>query len=134
MKSTSISGAPAGPVAPKSGLLAFIIREFGEAVPPTLFFAIGFSLIALTTQLLLADYLVHFANFMLVTFSALIAGKAVLLANKLPFFRRFDTAPIVQPVLSKTLIYCTVVFFIRLLERVAKYWPGGGRVAGFRNT
>ena len=130
MKSTSTIGAPAAPVPPKSRLLAFIIEQLREVLPPTLFFTIGFNLIAWTTQLILADYLIDFANFMLVTMSALIVGKAVLVANRLPFFRRFDTAPIVQPVLFKTLIYCTVVFLIRFLERVGKYWFSGGTFGG----
>src|SRR3981081_2967330 len=95
-------------VARKSRLIAFVLKQLREVLPPTLFFAISFNLIALTTQLILADYLVHFANFVLVTMSALIVGKAVLVANALPFFRRFDTAPIVQPVLFKTVIYCAV--------------------------
>ena len=75
----------------KSRLLSFILKELREVLPPTIFFGVGFNLIVLTTQLILADYLIHFANFMLV--SALIVGKAVLVANALPFFRRFDTAP-----------------------------------------
>jgi hypothetical protein len=99
-------------------------------VPPTLFFAVGFNVIVLTTQLILADYLIHFADFMLVTFSALIVGKAVLLANHLPFFRRFDTAPIVQPILFKTIIYCLVVLVVRIIEKLVKYWLTGGTVEG----
>jgi hypothetical protein len=130
MKSSSIKLDTAGPVAPKSRLLAFVTKQLREVVPPTLFFAIGFNLIVLTTQLLLADYLIHFANFMLVTLSALIVGKAVLVANALPFFRRFDPAPIVQPVLFKTLIYCAVVFLVRFLERLGKYWLAGGTFSG----
>jgi len=102
MKSASIKLDTAGPVAPKSRLLAFVTKQLREVVPPTLFFAIGFNLIVLTTQLVLADYLIHFANFMLVTLSALVVGKAVVVANALPFFRRFDTAPLIQPVLFKT--------------------------------
>ena len=117
-------------VPPKSRLLAFIIKQLREVLPPTLFFAIGFNLIVLTTQLILADYLVHFANFMLVTMSALIVGKAVLVANALPFFRRFDTAPVVQPVLFKTVIYCAVVLLVRFLERLGKYWFAGGSLSG----
>jgi hypothetical protein len=131
MKSASINGAPPASVTPKSRLLAFIAKQLREVIPPTLFFAIGFNLIALTTQLILADYLIHFANFMLVTLSALIVGKAVLVANALPFFRRFDTAPIVQPVLFKTLIYCAIVFLVRFLERLVKYWLAGGTLTGF---
>jgi hypothetical protein len=67
---------------------------------------------------------------MLVTFSALVIGKAVLVANHLPFFRRFDTAPIVQPILFKTIIYCLVVLVVRFIERLVKYWLAGGTVEG----
>ena len=105
MKRTSKKGPSFASVAPKSRLAAFVIKQLREVLPPTLFFVIGFNLIVLTTQLVLADYLIHFANFMHVTISALVVGKAVLVANALPFLRRFDTAPIVQPVLFKTFVY-----------------------------
>src|SRR6266446_4401683 len=130
MKSTSTIGAPVATVPPKSRLLAFVVKQLREVLPPTLFFAVGFNLIVLTTQLILADYLVHFANFMLVTMSALIVGKAVLVANALPFFRRFDTAPIVQPILFKTIIYCVVVLLVRILEQVVKFFLAGGAFSG----
>src|SRR5215831_19153919 len=130
MKSGSTKSDTAGAFASKSRVLAFAIKQLREVVPPTLFFAIGFNVIVLANQLILADYLIHFADFMLVTISALIVGKAVLVANHLPFFRRFDTGPIVQPVLFKTLIYCAVVFLVRFLERVVKYWLGGGTFSG----
>ena len=130
MKSGSTKSDTAGAFSSKSRLLAFAIKQLREVVPPTLFFAIGFNIIVLTNHLILADYLIHFANFTLVTISALVVGKAVLVANHLPFFRRFDTAPIVQPVLFKTLIYCAVVFLVRFLERLVKYWLGGGTFSG----
>jgi hypothetical protein len=107
-------------------LFAFLLKQLREVLVPTLFFAIGFNLIALTTQLILADYLIHFANFLLVTMSALIVGKAVLVTNALPFFHRFDTAPIVQPVLFKTILYCVAVFIVRFLEKLVHYFLGGG--------
>src|SRR6266436_10393485 len=115
---------------PKSRLLAFVIKEFREVVPPTVFFAVGFNLVALTTNLILADYLVSFASFMVATVAALVVGKSVLVANALPFFRRFDTAPMVQPVLFKTVICCAVVLVVRLLERLGKYWFAGGTLSG----
>jgi hypothetical protein len=132
MKSGTDTGAHTAQAGSKPGLLAFILRELAEAIPATLFFIIGFNVITLTTQLFLADYLIHFANFMLVTFSALIVGKGVLVANKLPFFRRFDAAPIIQPILFKTLIYCAVIFVIRFLERLVKYYLTGGTLGGFQ--
>ena len=41
---------------PKSRLLAFIIKELKEDLPPTVFFAVGFNLIVLTTDLILAEF------------------------------------------------------------------------------
>src|SRR6201998_3686655 len=134
MRSADCTGSSPGANPPKPSFLAFIARQFLEVLPPTLFFAVGFNVIVLTTQLILADYLIHFANFMLVTFSALVVGKAVLLANALPFFRRFDTAPIIQPILFKTLIYCLVVLIVRFIEKLVKYLLAGGtfaRISGF---
>ena len=52
---------------------AFLLREFLEILPPTIFFIIGFNLIVLTTNLILADYGGQFASFMIATASALTA-------------------------------------------------------------
>ena len=59
---------------PKSRLLAFVIKELKELLPPTVFFAISFNLIVLTTQLILADYLVYLWNFMIATTAPLVVG------------------------------------------------------------
>jgi hypothetical protein len=130
MKIQSSFGSSAGAIAPRSPILTFIGKQIRHVLPPTLFFAIGFNVIVLTTQLILADYLIHFTNFIVVTLSALVVGKAVLLANGVPFFRRFDTAPIVQPILFKTIIYCVVVFLVRILEHLVKYFLAGGAFSG----
>src|SRR6476469_7734645 len=101
--------------------LAFVVREFEEMIPPTLFFAAGFNLIVLTTQLFLDDYRQQFVGFMVATTTALVVGKAVLLANALPFLRRFDRAPLIQPILFKTAVYFAVVFLLRVLEKIIEY-------------
>src|SRR5260221_998935 len=115
---------------PKSRLLAFVIKELKELLPPTVFFAISFNLVVLTTQLILADYLVHLWNFMIATTAALVVGKSVLVADALPFFRRFDTAPMIESVLFKTIVYWTVVFLVRFLEKLVEYGFGGGTPIG----
>jgi hypothetical protein len=114
----------------KSRLRSFVVKELREVWRPTLFFAIAFNLLVLTTQLILADYLVHFASFMLPTMCALVVGKSVLLANALPFFSRFDTAPMIQPVLFKTFVYWAVVFLVRFLEKLGEYLFSGGTLSG----
>jgi hypothetical protein len=115
---------------PKSRLLAFLIKELRELLPPTVFFAVSFNLIVLTTDLILADYRASFANFMVATMAALVVGKAVLVANVTPFLRRFDAAPMIQPVLFKTIVYWAVVFLVRFLEKLVEYFVAGGTISG----
>jgi hypothetical protein len=115
---------------PNSRLVGFVIKELKELLAPTLFFAIGFNIILLTTQLLLADYLVSFTKFMVATVAALVVGKSVLIANALPILRRFDAAPLIRPILFKTIIYWAVVFMVRFLEKLAEYCFRGGTLGG----
>jgi len=109
---------------------AFFLREFREILPPTIFFFIGFNLIVLTTNLLLADYGAQFAGFMIATASALVVGKAVLVANAMRAIRRYDSAPLIRPILFKTLFYWVAVFIVRLLEHWIRYRFGGHYVFG----
>src|SRR5271166_6603374 len=113
-----------------SPIPAFIIKEIREALPAMVFFAIGFNLIVLTTQLILDDYGAQLAGFMVATATALVVGKAVLVAKVLPFFRRFDNAPLIQPILFKSVVYWAVVFLARFLEKLIEYLLDGGRIGG----
>jgi hypothetical protein len=101
---------------------AFLLRELREILPPTIFFFIGFNLIVLTTNLILAEYLAAFGNFMLATAAALVVGKAVLVTNAMPLLRRYDRGPLIQPILFKTIVYWAVVFIARLLEHLVRFW------------
>jgi hypothetical protein len=101
---------------------AGLLHEVREALPPTIFFFVGFNFIVLTTNLLVARYLVAVSSFMLATMAALVVGKAVLVANKLQFLRRYDRAPLIRPILFKTVVYWIIVFIARLLERFAHFW------------
>ena len=114
----------------KSPLLGFVVKELREVLPPTVFFAVSFNLIVLTTDLILADYRASFANFMVATMAALVVGKSVLVAKVTPFLRRFDTAPTIQPVLFKTIVYWAVVFLVRFLEKLVEYLFAGGTFSG----
>ena len=112
--------------------LAFIKHEFLAALPAMAFFFVGFNLVELTVQLVLSEYLARLANFMIATTMALIVGKAVLVANALPFMTRLDDKPMIATVLYKTTLYWCVVFIARLLEGWAGFWlEGHGHVGGF---
>jgi hypothetical protein len=118
----------------KPRFVAFVLKEFREMIPPTLFFLVGFNVIVLTTQLLLAEYLAGYwmglTNFLLATTAALVVGKSVLITNHMPFLRRYDTAPLFQPILFKTMVYWVIVFVVRFLEHLIRYLHDGGTFAG----
>lgn len=75
-----------------SRILTALLREVRHVLPPTLFFFVGFYLIAFTKQLILAQHQIEFTGFMLATVAALVVGKAVLVADKMAFLRRFNRA------------------------------------------
>src|SRR5262245_61950467 len=51
---------------------ARLLHELRRAVPPTIFFFVGFNFIVLTTNLLVADYAAAVSSFMLATLAALV--------------------------------------------------------------
>lgn len=108
-----------------------LLHEIKLVIPPTLFFFVGFGLILLTRRLILAQYLVEVTGFALAAGGALIVGKSVLVADELSFLGRFDTAPLIQPILFKTVVYTIVVFFARLIEEFVSYLIGGGAASAF---
>jgi hypothetical protein len=74
----------------------------------------------------------RYAGFFIATTSALIVGKSVLVANTMPFLRRFDNSPLVYPILFKTFVYTLFVFLARLIEALAHYLVQGGVLGGGR--
>jgi hypothetical protein len=111
-----------GPVGFVRRLGARLLHEIREALPPTIFFFVGFNFVVLTSNLLVARYLIGLSNFMLTTLAALVVGKAVLVANKIPLLRRYDRAALVRPILFKTAFYWVMVFLARLLERFVHFF------------
>jgi len=131
-----VGGTSAGdPIGSSFGLArrigARLLHEVHEAVPPTIFFFLGFNFIVLTSNLLVARYVIGLSNFMLATLGALVVGKAVLVANKMSLLRRYDRAALIRPILFKTAFYWVAVFFARLLERFVHYVLEGNGPGGF---
>ena len=124
---------PTEPIGTAAGLAhgigARLLHEARDALPPTIFFFIGFNFVALTSNLLVAHYVIGLSNFMLATLGALVVGKAVLVADKIPLLRRYDRAALIRPILFKTAFYWVMVFLARLLERFVHFsliehrWP-----------
>jgi hypothetical protein len=103
-------------------LLSFVTKELKEILPPTLFFVIGFNLIVLTTNLLLADYLTAFGSFLLATTAALVVGKAVLVAKAL---RTIDFPAHVFDVAPNPALPATTSHNAQLDRSPVRSWQGG---------
>ena len=97
-------------------------HEFLEMLPAVIFFAVGFNVIVLTTNLFLSSYSLTIGNFLVAITLALVVGKAVLVANATPFLRRYDTRPLAWSILYKAAVYCVFVFLARLIEAVLESW------------
>jgi hypothetical protein len=107
------------------------LAQVKHALPPTIFFFVGFNLILWTKRLILQEQGVEFSGFFTAIVAALLVGKAVLVTDNLPFMRRFDGAPMIQPILFKSVIYWLCVLIVRLADEVVRFVAAGGAIAAF---
>jgi hypothetical protein len=92
------------------------LREMRLILPPTIYFFCAFNIIVLTTNLLARTYWFALSNFLAATLLALLVGKAVLIANKIRGIDRFRGAPLIKPILFKTVFYSLIVLLFRIIE------------------
>ena len=107
------------------------LAQVKHALPPTIFFFVGFNLILWTKRLILQEHGIEFSGFFTALVAALLIGKAVLVTDNLPFMRRFDGAPMIQPILFKSAIYWVCVLIVRLAEELVHFVAAGGAIADF---
>lgn len=107
------------------------LAQVKHALPPTTFFFVGFNLILWTKRLILQEHGIEFSGFFTAIVAALLVGKAVLVTDNLPFMRRFDGAPMIQPILFKSAIYWLCVFIVRLADEFVRFVAAGGAIADF---
>lgn len=104
------------------GTMAKIKHEMLKMLPPTIFFFVMLNIVLLIRALLTRGTGLSLPTFATVLISALILGKAVLLANMLPFINRFPEKPLIWNAAWKTVIYTIVATFIHYLERLHESW------------
>jgi hypothetical protein len=112
-------------------ILSWWIAQFRHVLPPTAFFLVGFNLILATKALILREHDIEFSGFLTATVAALLVGKAVLITDSLPFMRRFDGAPLIQPILFKSAFYWLCVMFVRIAEQLIHFLADGGAIGDF---
>ena len=126
------------PIVATAAPMPFLRRAFDwwlaqvrHVLPPTIFFFVGFNLILWTKRLVLEEHGIDFSGFFTATLAALLVGKAVLATDHLPFMRRFDGAPMIQPIIFKTVIYWLCILIVRLAEELVQFLANGRTVTDF---
>ena len=107
------------------------LEQVRHTLPAVIFFFIGFNLILWTQQMVLMQHGIPFSGFAAATVAALLVGKAVLVTDHMPFMRRFEGAPLIQPILFKSVIYWAVTFVVRILDGYVHFLGDGGATADF---
>ena len=106
-------------------------EEFKALLPPTIFFFVALHLVAFMRALMLKGTGIATSTSWQVTLAALILGKAVLVADLLPFINRYPDKPLIYNIAWKTTIYVLVAMLVHYLERLVDFWKeAGGLVAG----
>ena len=116
-----------------SKLAAKIKEEIAALLPPAMFFFVALHIVALIRTLMLKGTGIVLGTSVSVTLMALILGKAVLLADLLPFINRYPTKPLIYNVVWKTAIYTLVALLVHYVEQLVDFWrQAGSLVAGNR--
>lgn len=82
-----------------------IANDLKEVIYPVIFLFCMFNLVALTNSLLLESYHVTPTHTFFAAIGALIGGKAILVANKVPYLHLFKGHPVIVIVLWRSLFY-----------------------------
>jgi len=112
-------------------LSAKIKEEVLALIPPTIFFLFTLSLIALIRVLMLRGTGIPASSVVQIAVGALILGKAVVIADLLPFINRYPDRPLAYNIAWKTAIYTSVAMLIHYVEHLIDFWrQAGGFIAG----
>ncbi len=108
-------------------------EEFFKLLPPTIFFFVALHIVMFIRILMLEGTGLSPYSSASIAVTALILGKAVLIADMVPMINRFPNRPLIYNVAWKTLIYWLMATLIHYVERLIDFWrQAGSFVAGNR--
>ena len=103
-----------------------ILHEMRVVAIATAYFAVCFGFLMLFKKLTLAQYKVEFAALGMALFAALLAGKVVIVLEKVPMGGWVRRQPAVLEVLLRTALYVAAAFVVLVLERGFKHREESG--------
>ena len=112
-------------------VLEKVVEEFLAMLPPTIFFFVWLHIITVVRVLMAEGSHYEPLDTVSIVVFALILGKAVLVADNLPFINRYPDKPLIYNVMWKTAIYLMLSAVVHYLERLFDFSrEAGGVVAG----
>jgi hypothetical protein len=106
-------------------------EEFFKLLPPTIYFFVALHLVMFVRILLLEGTGLSPYALASIAVTALVLGKAVLIADMLPLINRFPNKPLIYNIAWKTVIYLLISVVLHYLERLIDFWrQTGSFVAG----
>jgi hypothetical protein len=103
-------------------LIKLLIREFINLIPALIYFIVTFNLIVLTENLMLRQYTNTYISYTLATIGALIAAKALLIINHIPYVNAFPKKPLMYNIVWKIFVFGILVLLIRILEKMLDFY------------
>jgi hypothetical protein len=111
--------------------MAKLKEEFFKILPPTIYFFVALHLVMFIRVLMLEGTGLSPYSSASIAVTALVLGKAVLLADMLPLINRFPNKPLIYNIAWKTVIYLLLSAVLHYLERLIDFWrETGSFVAG----
>ena len=99
-------------------------EEFFKILPPTIYFFVALHLVMFIRVLMLEGTGLSPYSSASIALTALVLGKAVLLADMLPLINRFPNEPLMYNVAWKTVIYRLISALLHYPERLIDFWAG----------
>jgi len=112
-------------------ILEKLKEEFLAVLPPTIFFFVALHLVTFIRVLIAKGSHFQPVSTMSIAIASLILGKAVLIADMLPWINRYPEKPLAYNIAWKTVIYLLMASVIHYVERLIDFSrQAGGIVAG----
>ena len=101
-------------------------EEFFKILPPTIYFFVALHLVMFIRVLMLEGTGLSPYSSASIAVTALVLGKAVLVADMLPLINRFPNKPLIYNIAWKTVIYLLISAVLHYLERLIDFWRETG--------
>ena len=101
-------------------------EEFFKILPPTIYFFVALHLVMFIRVLMLEGTGLSPYSSASIALTALVLGKAVLVADMLPLINRFPNKPLIYNIAWKTVIYLLISVVLHYLERLIDFWRETG--------